>query len=206
LADTKISALAAITTIATGDELAVNDAGASKKITYENVTRRTELIPCVMEVSEGVIAYPDVDAMTTTANKKITGFIMPDGATASDINFKCKVPVNIHTTPAASILFIIKTMGTVAGPADVRLTVSTMVKNDAEDIDVGFTAETETTVTMPVTDDTLDYYDQDLTTDPAADDFILGQLKRDPVDAADDFTADIQIIGIYLKIDTIGAS
>ncbi len=155
---------------------------------------------CVMEVPEGLIAYPDVHDLVT-ASAHITGMVMPNGATASTINFKCNVPDNLDATPAASIKIYIMTMGAVAGPADVRLTVSTNAIADTENMDAALTAETETTVTMPTATETLDIYDQDMTTDPAANDVIIGQLQRDPVDAADDFTDDIMIVHIYLEID-----
>ena len=44
-------------------------------------------------------------------------------------------------------------------------------------------------------------YEQDLTTDWAADDTVLIQIKRDSGDAADDFTDDILIVGVDLIVD-----
>jgi hypothetical protein len=157
-------------------------------------------IPCVMEIPEGAIAYPEIHTLAT-AVAKVSGFVMPDGASASTINFKCVCPTNLAGTPAMKIRVRIMTMGAVAGPADVRLTVKTVGIADTESLDTAFTAETETTVTMPTATETMDYYTQDLTTDWVAGDTIIGQIARDPTDAADDFTDDILIVGIDLLVD-----
>lgn len=155
---------------------------------------------CVLEVPEGTVAYPDIHVLAT-ASAKISGFVMPDGASASTINFKCDVPDNLASTPAASIKVYIMTLGTVAGPADVRLTISTLAVADTENVDVALTAESETTVTMPTATETLDVYDQDLTSDPTAGEIMTGQLGRNPAHADDDFTDDIMIIAIYFEVD-----
>jgi len=159
----------------------------------------TSRIPLVMEVPEGVVAYPDVRALAT-ATAKVSGFVLPDGATVSNVNFKCNVPDQLAGTPAASIKFIIIGLG--VGTADnVRLTVSSRATADAESVDVAYTAETETTVPIPNAAEVIEIYDQDLTTDPAAGDTLTIQLQRDPADASDDYPADILIIGAYLEID-----
>ncbi len=160
----------------------------------------TDVIPCTLEVPEGTIAFPDVHTLVT-AGAKVSGMVLPDGASASTINFKCVVPKDLAGTPAMKIRVRIMTQAAVAGPADVRLTVSTIGIADTESLDQALTAETETTVTMPTATETMDYYEQDLTTDWAADDTVIGQLGRDPTDGADDFTGDILITGIELLVD-----
>ncbi len=155
---------------------------------------------CVMEIPEGTVAFPDVQTMATQVSKR-SGFVLPDGASVSTINFSCRVPKDLAGTPAMKIRVQIMTLGVVAGPADVRLTVKTVGRGDAEDMDVAFTAETETTVTMPITTETLDVYTQNLTTNWTADEIVTGQLARDPADAADDFTDNIMIVGIDLLVD-----
>jgi len=154
-------------------------------------------IPATLEVPEGTVAYPDIHTLAT-AGAKVSGFVMPDGATASTINFKCVVPNDLNVTPAMAIRVRMMTLGAVAGPADVRLTVSTVGIADGESLDTALTAETEVTVTMPTATETLDYHSQDLTSDWAAADTIIGQIARDPTDASDDFTDDIMIIGVDL--------
>ena len=104
----------------------------------------TTRIPLVMEVPEGSIGFPDINTLAT-ATAKISGMVLPDGASVSTINFKCNVPNNLSSTPAASIKFIIMTLGTVTD-ADVRLTVSTLAVADAASFDQAFTAETEQTI------------------------------------------------------------
>ena len=183
-------------------KMVYNDGGTVKTIDFDagGGADQTVRIPLVMEVPEGTVGFPDVHALAT-AGAKISGMVLPDGASTSTINFKCNVPDELASVPAASIKFYIMTLGAVAGPADVRLTVSTLAVADTENVDQAFTAETETTVTMPTAIETMDVYDQDMTTDPTAGDQLLVQLKRDPTDPADDFTADIMIIGAYLEID-----
>ncbi len=156
-------------------------------------------IPCVLEVPEGTIAFPDIHALATQGSK-VSGFVMPDGASVSKINFKCKVPDALNASPVAKIRVTIMTLAAVAGPQAVRLTVLTKATADTENVDTAFTAEIETTVTMPIATETLDIYEQTLTNQPANGDFITGQLKRDPVDAADTFTGDIMIVAIELIV------
>lgn len=173
--------------------------GASGPTTF------TDVVPCVLEIPEGVNAFPDIHVLAT-ASAKVSGFVLPNGAgITSIINFKCVVPKDLAATPAMKIRVSIMTQGAVAGPADLRLTVSTIGVADAETLDVALTAETETTVTMPALLETMDTYEQDLTTDWAADDTVIGQLKRDSADPADDFTDDVLITSIQLLVDrTIG--
>ena len=197
------SGVAATVAVGTANQvLTSNGAGAAPtfQAAAGGAITFTDVIPCVLEVPEGTIAFPDVHTLAT-ASAKVTGMVMPDGATASTINFKCVVPRDVASTPAMKIRVRIMTQGAVAGPADVRLTVSSIGIADTESLDQALTAETETTVTMPTATETMDYYEQDLTTDWAADDTVIGQLARDPTDAADDFTDDILIVGIELLID-----
>jgi len=177
-----------------------DDAGTDFDLTAGGTSNFTQRIPLVMEVPESTIAFPDIHALATQTSK-ISGFVMPDGATASEVNFKGVVPNDLNATPAASIKFYIMTLGAVAGPADVRLTVSTSANADTEDMDDAFAVETEQTVTMPIATETLDIYDQDMTTDPTAGDILTVQLRRDPTDAADDFTDDVLIVAAFLEID-----
>jgi len=210
MADTKISALTAITAIADSDELAVNDAGVSKKITAVNLVQSfgyTVRIPLTMEVPQGTVAFPDIHALVTGV-AKISGMVLPDGASTSTVNFKANVPDNLASTPAASLKFYIMTQGVVCPAGDLRLTVSSIARADTENMDIAeacWQTETETTVTMPVTTETLDIYDQDMTTDPTAGDILMVQLVRDPTDCADDFTDDVIIVGGYLEIDVTPA-
>lgn len=158
-------------------------------------------IPLVQEIGEDAVAYSDAHDLVT-ASAHVTGWVLPDGAATATINLKTMHPIpdDLAGTPAARIEFVIMTKGAVAGPADVRLTVSSLAVADTENFDVAFTAETETTVTMPTATETQDVYSQDMTTDPVAGDTVLVKLQRDPTDAADDFTDDIQIVSATLWI------
>jgi len=159
----------------------------------------TDRIPLVMEVPEGTVAFANVRALAT-AGAKISGAVLPDGAAVSSFNFKCNVPNDLASTPAASIKLIIIGLG--VGTADnVRLTVKTRASGDAESVDTAFTSETETTVPIPNAAEVIEIYDQDMTTDPTAGDLLTVQVDRDPTDGSDDYAADIMIIGAYLEID-----
>jgi len=207
MADTKISALTAITSVATGDELAVNDSGASKKVTFENLTKRNIVVPCTLEVPQGIVAFPDVHAMTGTTSKKITGIVLPDGAATSTLNFKCVIPEDLHTTPAMLARVRFLSLGTDTAAA-VRLTLSTLGLAVNEDMDVGLTAEAEVTAECADANDTMNeaLISIDLTTDWAAGDTVIGLLTRDPTDAVDDYAADILIVGIELLMDVVGSA
>jgi len=208
--DADYDALTEKTTIVDNDTFPLNDSAASQETKfYKGSTMKTYIggdnftqvpFPCVLEVPEGTVAYPDIHTLVT-AGGKVSGFVMPNGASASTINFKCVAPVDFNATPAMKIRVRIMTLGAVAGPADVRMTVKTVGRADTESIDFAYTSETETTVTMPTATETLDYYTQDLTTDWAENDTIIGQIARDPTDGADDFTDDIMIVGVDLLVD-----
>lgn len=159
-------------------------------------TTRIHLIP---GVPQGVVAFPDIQALATASTKK-TNQTLPDGASVSIYNFYCDVPNDLASTPAASIKFKIIGLGT--GTSDnVRLTVSTGAFADAESIDQALTAETEATVPIPDTAEVQEYYDQDMTTDPTAGDMLIVQIQRDPTDGDDDYAANMAVVGAYLEID-----
>ena len=79
MADAKIEALVALTAPATADVLAIVDdpAGslATKKITFENLTKRNIAVPMTLTVPEGAIAFPEVHALATCFTK-ITGCVL----------------------------------------------------------------------------------------------------------------------------------
>jgi len=159
----------------------------------------TDRIPLVMEVPQGTVAFPDIHALATQVSK-ISGMTFPDGASTSTVNFKCNVPNDLASTPAASLKFIIIGLGT--GTDDnVRLLVSSFAAADGEVIDQAFTAETEASVPIANTAETIEIYDQDMTTDPAAGDTLTVTLRRDPADASDTYESNILVIGAYLEID-----
>ena len=190
----------------------VDDPGGSpvtKKITVANLTSGlgggdfTERIPCVLEVPNGTVAYPDIHS-NATAGIKISGFVLPDGASASTINFKVGVPDELNGTPAASIKIYFLSLA--AGSSNnVRITVSTAAWADTENTDQALTAETEVTEAVPDTIESLFVLDQDMTNDPVAGDYIFGTISRDPTDGVDDYAGDIMVIAAYLEIERTGA-
>ena len=190
----------------------VDDPGGSpvtKKITVANLTSGigggnfTERIRAVMEVPNDTVAYPDIHSLAT-AGIKVSGIVLPDGASASAINFKVNVPDELNGTPAGSIKVYF--MSLAAGSSNnVRITVSTGAWANSENMDQALTAETEVTVAVPDTIESSFVLDQDMTTDPTAGDTIFGTISRDPTDGVDDFAGDIMIVDVFLEIERTGA-
>lgn len=161
----------------------------------------TDTVPCTLEVSEGTVALPDIHTLAT-AGAKVDGFVLPDGASTSTINFKCVIPRNLAATPAMLIRVRFMTQAADTDHA-VRLTVSTIGIAVNEVLDQALTAETEVTAECANTTETMNeaVIEIDLTTDWAADDTVIGQLTRDPTDAVDDFAGNILVVGIELLVD-----
>jgi len=161
----------------------------------------TDAVLCTLEVPEGTVAFPDIHTLAT-AGAKVSGMVLPDGASTSEINFKCRVPRDVASTPAMKIRIRIMTLAADTAHA-VRLTVGTVGHAVNEDADVALTAETEITAEMPDGTETMNeaVIEVDLTTDWAADDTVFGQLQRDPTDAVDDYAGDILVLGIELLVD-----
>ena len=170
------------------------DLGAPKLISRDHR-------PCALMVPQATISYPDVHVLATQVNK-LTGFVLPDGATADKFDFIARLPKNLAPTPNAKIEVIIMTRGVVSPTKNVRLTISTIYRKDTENMDVALTVEGETTVAMPTTTETMDVYEQALTDDPDSDDILVyGQVNRNPVAAADDFPDDIQVVAVNFTYD-----
>jgi len=215
MANSKITELTELSATPDGSDIIaiVDDPGGSpvtKKITVTNFLSgvgggtRVDYIPFVLEVPEGTVAYPDVDAMTTTINKKVSGFIFPDGASASTVNMKCVCPEDLNASPAASVVMVFKTMSAVSN-ADIVIEYQDRHIADTEDAD--FTSWTndsgEAEYRMPNADDSLDYATYALSTQPAAGDFIMAQIVRNPAASGpptDDYTGDVQLVAAYLKV------
>ena len=162
----------------------------------------TDVVPCVLEVPEGTVAFPDVHALTDNASAKVTGIVLPDGASSSTLNFKCKVPRDLASTPAMKIRVRFMTQ-TADSDHAVRLVVKTVGIAVNEALDASLTAETEITAECPNATETMNeaIIEVDLTTDWVADDTVIGQLTRDPIDGDDDYAGDILIVGIELLVD-----
>ncbi len=157
-------------------------------------------IECFMEVAESTVAFPDIHPMTTSTNHKISGWVLPD-VTLSTINFKCKVPDALNSSPAAKIRVTMSTRDGAVASAKVNLQVLTWNIGDSEDMDVAATnTETASDQDLAATNDTLEIYEQTLTTQPAAGDLLMGQLIRNPAATNDNFTAGLFIVMIELII------
>ncbi len=159
-------------------------------------------IQCIISKGQGAVAYPDIHLMSTTTAKKISGWVLPDGASTSTINFKCVIPANLAGTPDMKARVRFLTLDADSDHA-VRLTLRTLGIAVNEDMDIGMTGETEVTAECPNANDTMNeaLIEIDLTTDWVAGDTVIGQLTRDPTDAVDDYAGDILIVGIELLVD-----
>lgn len=158
----------------------------------------THYVPCVMEVPNDTVAYPDVFTLGD-AGAKITGFWLPNSGTSA-INFKCVVPEDLHATPASAVQIYMIPRTTVAN-STVNLTISRLYVNTAEDADAAYTAESAVDVDITSTLDNLTIYSYDLTAEPTAGELFEGLLTRTPGAANDDFTEDLLIVAIILKIE-----
>ena len=156
-------------------------------------------VPITMEVPQGTVAYPDIHNLVT-AGTKVSGFVLPDGASASFVNYKVVVPNGLAAIPNASILVIYQTLAAVAGTPTVHMTLSRRFFGDGFDLDLAPIAETPIDENVPTTTETRGSVEFSLSVDPAVENLIMGQIGRDPTNINDDFTGDIQIIAMYLKI------
>jgi len=205
---TKASAFNLETTIADADLVPfVKDPGGTPlesvitKANFGGTSNFTDTIPCVMEIPEGTVAFPDIHAMTTSKAKKLSGFVMPNGASVSTINFKCVVPQDLNATPNATLRFRFLTLAALTN-LDVSLVVRAKGFATGEDADVAFdTDEAEQILRMANANDSYTYYSEVLGGTFAADDTLHGQIDRRPADVDDDYTGDIFLVGVDLLID-----
>ena len=156
----------------------------------------TSRIPCILEVPQGSVAFPDVHALATQVSK-ITGLVMPT-ATDSTINFKVIVPENLNSTPASKIRVYTLTLS--ANTADaVNLKLDMRYTGDTENMDQTFDINTAS-ANFGVADtiESIDIHDITPESEPTAKDIITGQIFRD---ISLDEAGDIMIVGIDLIID-----
>jgi len=178
----------------------------TKKITIANLHGGlsggtwTDVIPCVLEVPEGVVAYPDIHPLVTQVSK-ISGFVLPT-ATNSTINFKWICPEDLAGTPALKIR--VHTVTLSANTTDaINLTLSQKYTGDGENTDTAFVAGNGVTATNYNVSDTIeshDWHDMTPTNSPTAGELVTGQIFRN---VAADVAGDIIIVGISAHIDRV---
>lgn len=160
------------------------------------------VIPVTMTVPEGVVAYPDIDAMVTTDAKKLSGFILPS-AVDSTINWKLarSIPDVLPTNPVYTLRTTLKPQVAEASGTNVLLTQRYDAVADAETIDGDLVDEGQATVTMSTSIDVIDVYDQVLDAHAiAAGDYIIGQLYRNGLAGGDNLTQDVLVFNMCLII------
>jgi len=158
----------------------------------------TDVIPCVLEVPEGVVAFPDVHVLATQVSK-ITGMVLPT-ATDSTINYKFTCPEDLAGTPNLRIR--VRTVTLSANTTDaINLTLSQRYTGDTENIDQAFVAGDGVAATNYSVSDTIesfDIHDMNPANDPVAGDQVTGQIFRD---VSADVAGDVIIVGIDAHID-----
>jgi len=158
----------------------------------------TDVIPCVMEAPQGVVAYPDIHALATQVSK-VSGFILPTD-TDSTINFKWICPEDLAGTPA--LVIRVHTVTLSANTTDaINLTLSQKFTGDTENTDTAFVAGNGVAATNYNVSDTIeshDFHDMTPSNSPTAGELITGQIFRD---VSGDVAGDVLIVGITAHID-----
>ena len=108
---------------------------------------KTIPFPIVEMTPESTIGYPDVRAFAT-AGMKQDGWILPDGAAKSKINFRGYLPPTLAGTPNMKIIVMIVTLGVVSPAKAVHLAITGEYKNDTEDMDV---AQNDVSISADIT-------------------------------------------------------
>jgi len=158
----------------------------------------TDVIPCVLEVPEGIVAFPDVHPLVTQVSK-ISGFVLPT-ATDSTINFKFICPEDLAGTPNLRIQ--VHTVTLSANTTDaINLTLRQRYTGDTENTDVAFAAGDGVAATNYSVSDTIeshDFHNINPANDPTAGELVTGQIFRD---VSADVAGDVIIVGITAHID-----
>lgn len=150
--------------------------------------------PIVEIVPEGVIGFPDIHTFLT-ASMKQDGWILPDGASASQINFRGYIPDTLNATPDMRITVMIITLGGPVAPAqDIHLRILGEYRNTGEDMDViQNDVDISADITMSTVTEFVNYHEFNPATDPAPNDIFTFSINRDPANAGDGFTEDVLI-------------
>jgi len=179
----------------TGDLLMINTTGTTW-IPIGGPTTFTDVIPCVLEVPEGVVAYPDVHVLATQGSK-ITGMVMPT-ATDSTINFKFICPEDLAGTP--NLIIRVHTLTLSVNTTDaINLTLDMRYTDDQENTDQAFNQTvTATNYSLSNATESYNHHDINPTNDPTAGELVTGQIFRD---ISLDDAGDVMIVGISAHID-----
>lgn len=151
-------------------------------------------------VPQGTVAFPDIISHAVPA-KKMSGFVLPDGISASFVNWKVIVPNNLGPSPASAVVVFYQTNGAQGGTPTVNLALfNRLFVDDGESLNVIGTTDGPIDEDVPTTGQTMGKVEFTLGAQPTAEELIYGQLRRDPTNVNDDYTDDIQVFAMYLKI------
>jgi len=178
----------------------------NKKITRENYTKRYSSHHIIMEVPNDTVAYPDIFTLGDGGNK-ISGIWLPNSGTSS-INAKIVIPQDLHGTPAAKIAIYMMPRTSVAN-STVNLRLKRLYVNTTEDADNTLTedpvAGAGTDVEITSTADFLTIYEFDLEAEATEGELFEMLLTRTPSATNDDFTEDLFIVWMELRIYVVAA-
>jgi hypothetical protein len=206
MADSKVTALASATPIATDNLYLIDDPGGtalSRKCTVQGVLDLVGTdaiyIPMTMEVPQGTGAYPDIHPLDTTFAGKVSGFILPTDVDGT-INIKATSPIPA-TLPTSPVYTIRVTMIPTSAQTSTTVHLEYMYANvaDGESLDATKIDDiADQAPTISATIETVDVLDITLVTAPVAGDYHIGQLVRDI--SEDTYAGSILIINCTLII------
>jgi hypothetical protein len=126
MADTKISALTAVTVPASGDEFAVNQGGTSKKITLAQINAYTDPL---MKIATATQAIAAADTYVTDSR-----LVLPQGRIQAGTIYKARLILTKTAagTAAATVTFRSGTAGTTSDTS--RATLATVTPSAVTDI------------------------------------------------------------------------
>jgi len=185
-----------VLTSATGLVNAGIAAGAGIDLSKIDPITFTDTIPCVLEVAQGTVAYPDIHSLVTQVSK-VSGWVMPT-ATDSTLNFKFICPEDLASTPG--LIIRVHTVTLSANTTDaVNLTLNMRYTGDTENTDQAFN-QTVAATNYNVSDtiESYDTHDITPTNSPTAGELVTGQIFRD---VSLDVAGDVLIVGISALID-----
>ncbi len=166
-------------------------------------TAFTDRVVAWLEIPENGIAYPKVYKMESGSDLKITGYVMPFGATTSVLNCKAEMPKDLSDTPNVKVRIAYITLGT--GSSDtLALEVLWKTVGDEETFGGSFTGLTIVAEDVADTLDTKGIKVFNLTGTFEEDDSIMFQIKRHPTHVDDTYTSDIMIYGAWLEVNRVG--
>ena len=207
MADTKISALSAVSSVAGTNEFAVNEAGTSKKASATQIAafiagKQTIYVPASAMVS-ATTNGPSSAQLESATNKLNYSTLDFDGTTQEFAHFQVAFP---KSWDESTVTFKAFWSTTNTGTAGVAIGLQGIAASDADTIDTAF--GTAVYVTDAGQSSAAKQY---ITAEsgavtvggtPAEGDLTYFRVTRDPSNGSDTMTEDMRLIGIQLFYTT----